>query len=344
MEISALLIAGLVVALLAVFTVLRAVRIVPQARARNVERLGRYSRTLQPGLNFVNPYIDRVYPAIDLRETVVSFQPQPVITEDNLVVEIDTVLYFQVTDPRAAAYEIASYLQAVEQLTVTTLRNVVGSMDLEKTLTSRDTINSQLRGVLDEATGKWGIRVNRVEIKAIDPPKTIKDAMEQQMRAERAKRAAILNAEGQRQSQILTAEGDKQAAVLRAEGNRTAEILKAEGEARAIDQVFQAVHRNDPDPKLLAYQYLQTLPQLAQGPGNTFFVIPSEVTSALSGISRAFTESLPKSAAARESAPADELTEQAADDAARAAEAAAEAVADAAEAGGIRTVTPNRIT
>jgi regulator of protease activity HflC (stomatin/prohibitin superfamily) len=344
MEISALLVAGLVVALLAVFTVLRAVRIVPQARARNVERLGRYSRTLQPGLNFVIPYIDRVYPAIDLRETVVSFQPQPVITEDNLVVEIDTVLYFQVTDPRAAAYEIASYLQAVEQLTVTTLRNVVGSMDLEKTLTSRDTINSQLRGVLDEATGKWGIRVNRVEIKAIDPPKTIKDAMEQQMRAERAKRAAILNAEGQRQSQILTAEGDKQAAVLRAEGNRTAEILKAEGEARAIDQVFQAVHRNDPDPKLLAYQYLQTLPQLAQGPGNTFFVIPSEVTSALSGISRAFTESLPKSAAAREPAPADELTEQAADDAARAAEAAAEAVADAAEAGGIRTVTPNRIT
>jgi regulator of protease activity HflC (stomatin/prohibitin superfamily) len=344
MEISALLIAGLVVALLAVFTVLRAVRIVPQARARNVERLGRYSRTLQPGLNFVIPYIDRVYPAIDLRETVVSFQPQPVITEDNLVVEIDTVLYFQVTDPRAAAYEIASYLQAVEQLTVTTLRNVVGSMDLEKTLTSRDTINSQLRGVLDEATGKWGIRVNRVEIKAIDPPKTIKDAMEQQMRAERAKRAAILNAEGQRQSQILTAEGDKQAAVLRAEGNRTAEILKAEGEARAIDQVFQAVHRNDPDPKLLAYQYLQTLPKLAGGPNNTFFVIPSEVTSALSGISRAFTESLPKSAAARESAPADELTEQAADDAARAAEAAAEAVADAAEAGGIRTVTPNRIT
>jgi regulator of protease activity HflC (stomatin/prohibitin superfamily) len=342
MEISALLIAGLVVALFAVFTVLRAIRIVPQARARNVERLGRYSRTLRPGLNFVIPYIDRVYPAIDLRETVVSFQPQPVITEDNLVVEIDTVLYFQVTDPRAAAYEIASYMQAVEQLTVTTLRNVVGSMDLEKTLTSRDTINSQLRGVLDEATGKWGIRVNRVEIKAIDPPKTIKDAMEQQMRAERAKRAAILNAEGQRQSQILTAEGDKQAAVLRAEGNRTAEILKAEGEARAIDQVFQAVHRNDPDPKLLAYQYLQTLPQLAQGPGNTFFVIPSEVTSALSGISKAFTESLPKSAATRDLSPADELTEQAADDAARAAEAAAEAVADAAEAGGIRQVTPNR--
>jgi regulator of protease activity HflC (stomatin/prohibitin superfamily) len=332
MEISALLIVGVLVALLVVIAVLRAVRIVPQARARNVERLGRYHRTLQPGLNFVIPFIDRVYTAIDLREQVVSFQPQPVITEDNLVVEIDTVLYFQVTDPRAAAYEIASYLQAVEQLTVTTLRNVVGSMDLEKTLTSRDTINSQLRGVLDEATGKWGIRVNRVEIKAIDPPRTIKDAMEKQMRAERDKRAAILSAEGQRQSQILTAEGDKQGAVLRAEGNRTARILKAEGEAKAIDEVFQAVHRNDPDPKLLAYQYLQTLPQLAQGPGNTFFVIPSEVTAALGSVSRAFTEALPKSAATRSAPELDELSTKAADDAALAAEAAAEAVADAADA------------
>ncbi|MFI9457033.1 SPFH domain-containing protein [Amycolatopsis sp. NPDC052450] len=312
---------------------LKAVRIVPQARARNVERLGRYNRTLQPGLSFVIPYIDRVYPAIDLREQVVSFQPQPVITEDNLVVEIDTVLYFQVTDPRAAAYEIASFLQAVEQLTVTTLRNVVGSMDLESTLTSRDTINSQLRGVLDEATGKWGLRVNRVEIKAIDPPSTIKEAMEKQMRAERDKRAAILSAEGQRQSQILTAEGDKQASVLRAEGNRAAEILKAEGQSRAIDQVFQAVHRNDPDPKLLAYQYLQMLPQLAQGPGNTFWVIPSEVTSALKSVSTAFTEALPKSAATRETTPVDTVAEEATEDAARAAEAAAQAVADAAEPG-----------
>jgi regulator of protease activity HflC (stomatin/prohibitin superfamily) len=331
MEISALLIAVVLVVLVVVFAVLRAVRIVPQARARNVERLGRYHRTLQPGLNFVIPFVDRVYTAIDLREQVVSFQPQPVITEDNLVVEIDTVLYFQVTDPRAAAYEIASYLQAVEQLTVTTLRNVVGSMDLERTLTSRDTINSQLRGVLDEATGKWGIRVNRVEIKAIDPPRTIKDAMEKQMRAERDKRAAILSAEGQRQSQILTAEGDKQGAVLRAEGNRTARILKAEGEAKAIDEVFQAVHRNDPDPKLLAYQYLQTLPQLAQGPGNTFFVIPSEVTAALSSVSRAFAESLPRSPATRDPSETDELSSKAAADAARAAEAAAEAVADAAD-------------
>ncbi|WP_343938199.1 SPFH domain-containing protein, partial [Pseudonocardia zijingensis] len=318
----ALLIVGVLVALIAVITVMRTVRIVPQARARNVERLGRYHRTLQPGLNFVIPYIDRVHPMIDLREQVVSFRPQPVITEDNLVVEIDTVLYFQVTDPRAAAYEIASYLQAVEQLTVTTLRNVVGSMDLEVTLTSRDRINSLLRGVLDEATGKWGLRVNRVEIKAIDPPKTIKDAMEKQMRAERDKRAAILAAEGQRQSQILTAQGDKQGAILRAEGERAAAILKAEGQSRAIDEVFQAVHRNDPDPKLLAYQYLQVLPQLAQGDGNTFWVIPSEVTSALQGVSKAFTESVPRSPATRERASSsEEVAALAAEDAAEAEEA-----------------------
>jgi regulator of protease activity HflC (stomatin/prohibitin superfamily) len=338
-EISAAVIAGLVIAILAVVIVFRTVRIVPQARARNIERLGRYHRTLRPGLNFVIPFIDRVYPAIDLREQVVSFRPQPVITADNLVVEIDTVLYFQVTEPRAAAYEIASYLQAVEQLTVTTLRNVVGSMDLERTLTSRDTINSQLRGVLDGATGKWGLRVNRVEIKAIDPPATIKDAMEKQMRAERAKRAAILEAEGRRQSQILTAEGDKQARVLRSEGNRTAQIFEAEGRSRAIDQLFQAVHRNDPDPKLLAYEYLQTLPKLAEGTGNSFFVIPSEVTTALQGVSRAFAQPLPPSTATRCSSESD-LDKRATDDAARAASAAADAVATAAQADGADSIPP----
>ncbi|TKK85102.1 SPFH/Band 7/PHB domain protein [Herbidospora galbida] len=326
----ALLVILILVAMFAVVTVFRTVRIVPQARAANVERLGRYSRTLDPGLNFVIPYIDRVRPLIDLREQVVSFKPQPVITEDNLVVDIDTVLYFQVTDPRAAAYEIANFIQGVEQLTVTTLRNVVGGMDLEKTLTSRDTINSQLRGVLDEATGKWGIRVNRVEIKAIDPPKTIKEAMEKQMRAERDKRAAILTAEGLRQSQILTAEGEKQSAILRAEGERTSQILKAEGQSQAIDEVFQAVHRNDPDPKLLAYQYLQMLPQLASGPGNTFWVIPSEVTSALQGVSKAFTEALPQSAATREQPERDRPagSEAVREAEAAAAEAKAEAEAD----------------
>jgi regulator of protease activity HflC (stomatin/prohibitin superfamily) len=284
------LIAVAIVALLAALVVVRAVRIVPQARARNVERLGRYQKTLEPGLHFIIPFVDRVRPQIDLREQVVSFQPQPVITEDNLVVSIDTVLYFHVTDPRAAAYEISNFIQAAEQLTVTTLRNVIGGMDLEETLTSREKINSELRGVLDEATGKWGIRVNRVEIKAIDPPAPIKQAMEKQMRADRDKRAAILTAEGVRQSQILTAEGEKQSSILRAEGERQSAILKAEGQAQAIGTVFKAVHDSDPDPKLLAYQYLQTLPQLAQSPGNTMWVIPSEVTSALRSISRAFGE------------------------------------------------------
>jgi regulator of protease activity HflC (stomatin/prohibitin superfamily) len=277
-----------VVALLVVITVIRSVRIVPQARARNVERLGRYRKTLEPGLNFVIPMIDRVKPMIDLREQVVSFAGAPVITEDNLVVLIDTVLFFQVTDPRAADYEIVNYIQAIEQITATMLRSVIGSMDLEQTLTSRDKINALLRGVLDDASGKWGIRVTRVEIKAIDPPKSVKDAMEKQMRAEREKRAAVLTAEGVRQAKILTAEGEKQSAILTAEGVRQAKILTAEGEAQAIGTVFQAVHDNDPDPKLLAYQYLQTLPQLAQGAGNTFWVIPSEVTSALRSVASAF--------------------------------------------------------
>jgi regulator of protease activity HflC (stomatin/prohibitin superfamily) len=277
-----------VIALIVLLTVVRSVRIIPQARARNVERFGRYRKTLEPGLNFIVPFVDRVKPQIDLREQVVSFNGQSVITEDNLVVQIDTVLFFQVTDPRAADYEIVDYIGAIEQLTATMLRSVIGSMDLEQTLTSRDKINTLLRGVLDDASGKWGIRVTRVEIKAIDPPKSVKDAMEKQMRAEREKRAAILTAEGVRQSKILTAEGDKQSEILRAEGDRQGAILRAEGEAAAISQVFQAIHDNDPDPKLLAYQYLQTLPQIANGPGNTFWVIPGEVTTALKAVTSAF--------------------------------------------------------
>jgi regulator of protease activity HflC (stomatin/prohibitin superfamily) len=277
-----------VVAIFVVLTVLRSVRIVPQARARNVERFGRYRKTLEPGMNFIIPFIDRVKKEIDLREQVVSFNGAPVITEDNLVVLIDTVLFFQVTDPRAADYEIVNYIQAIEQLTATMLRSVIGSMDLEQSLTSRDKINNMLRGVLDDASGKWGIRVTRVEIKAIDPPKSVKDAMEKQMRAEREKRAAILTAEGARQSKILTAEGEKQSAILMAEGAKQSAILRAEGQAQAIAAVFQAVHDNDPDPKLLAYQYLQTLPLLAQGAGNTFWVIPSEVTTALRSVASAF--------------------------------------------------------
>ncbi|MBO2464224.1 SPFH domain-containing protein [Actinomadura violacea] len=284
----ALLIAAAAVLAVVATAVLRSVWIVPQARARNVERLGRYHRTLEPGISFVVPFVDRVKSLIDLREQVVSFKAQPVITEDNVVVHIDTVLFFQVTDPRAADYEIVNYIKAIEQLTATTLRNVIGTLDLEATLTSRDRINTALRGVLDDASGKWGIRVTRVEIKAIEPPASIKDAMEKQMRAEREKRAAILTAEGARAAKILTAEGDKQSAILKAEGGRQAAILEAEGQSAAIRQVFTAVHDADPDPKLLAYQYLQTLPKLAEGQGSTFWVIPSEVTSALQAITQAF--------------------------------------------------------
>src|SRR5947199_4783257 len=279
------LIVVLAVALFVLVVLARTIRIVPQARAGVVERLGRYSRTLTPGLTIVVPFVDRIRDMIDLREQVVSFEPQPVITEDNLVVSIDTVIYFTVTDARAATYEIANYIQAIEQLTVTTLRNVIGGMALEKTLTSRDEINNQLRGVLDEATGKWGIRVNRVELKSIDPPVTVKDTMEKQMRADREKRAAILTAEGVKQSQILTAEGEKQSAILRAEGQRESQILQAEGQAKAIDTVFKAIHEGNPDPKLLAYQYLQMLPQIAQGDANKMWIIPSELTQALGQLS-----------------------------------------------------------
>jgi regulator of protease activity HflC (stomatin/prohibitin superfamily) len=280
---------------LVVITVARAIRIVPQARAGIVERFGKYRATLNAGLNVVIPFVDNLRYIIDLREQVVSFPPQPVITEDNLVVSIDTVIYFQVTDPVAATYEIANYIQAVEQLTMTTLRNIVGGMDLEETLTSREDINSGLRGVLDEATGKWGIRVNRVEIKGIDPPATITDSMEKQMRADRDKRAAILTAEGARQSAILTAEGNKQAAILNAEGEKqavilTAEaakesaILRAQGEGQAIMTVFESIHRGDPDQPLLAYQYLQMLPKIAEGQSNTLWIVPSEIGKALEGL------------------------------------------------------------
>jgi regulator of protease activity HflC (stomatin/prohibitin superfamily) len=280
----------IVVAAVVLITLSRGIRIVPQAKAGIVERLGRYSRTLDAGLALIVPYVDRVKPLIDLREQVVSFPPQPVITEDNLTVNIDTVIYYQVTDPKSATYEINNFISGIEQLTVTTLRNVAGGMTLEDTLTSRDTINAELRTVLDEATGKWGIRVNRVELKAVDPPPSIQEAMEKQMRAERDRRAAILTAEGVKQSQILTAEGEKQSSILRAEGQRQSQILSAEGQSKAIETVFAAIHAGDADPKLLAYQYLQMLPQIAQGQSNKIWIIPSEFTQALGTIS----EALPK--------------------------------------------------
>ncbi|WP_229073592.1 SPFH domain-containing protein [Actinoplanes sp. DH11] len=279
-----LLVLVIAIAVLAVTTLVKSVRIVPQQRMDVVERLGKYKRTLSPGLNLLVPFVDAVRTKVDMREQVVSFPPQPVITSDNLVVSIDTVLYFKVVDPVRATYEISNFLQAIEQLTVTTLRNVIGSLDLERALTSRDQINKHLSSVLDETTGRWGIKVTRVEIKAIEPPPSIRDSMEKQMRAERERRATILNAEGHKQAAILTAEGEKQSQVLRADGDRQARILQAEGQAKAIRTVFDAIHTANPSQKVLAYQYLQALPQIANGTANKVWIVPTELTKALEGL------------------------------------------------------------
>ncbi|NMH92186.1 SPFH/Band 7/PHB domain protein [Pseudonocardia bannensis] len=305
---TVLLVVVVLIVLLVVVSVVKSVQIIPQATAAVIERLGRYKTTQPPGLTFLVPFIDKIRERIDLREQVVSFPPQPVITQDNLTVNIDTVVYYQVTDPKAAVYEISDYITGVEQITTTTLRNVVGGMSLEGTLTSRDQINTVLRGELDEATGRWGIRVARVEIKAIDPPPSIQESMERQMKADREKRAMILTAEGQReaairsaegqkQSQILTAEGAKQAAILdaeadrqsrilRAQGDRAARYLQAQGQAKAIEKVFAAIKAGKPTPELLAYQYLQTLPQMAQGDANKVWLVPSDFGKALEGFTR----------------------------------------------------------
>ncbi len=301
----AALIVLVVVALFVLLILARTIKIIPQARAGVVERLGRYSRTLTPGLSIVVPFVDRIRETIDLREQVISFAPQPVITEDNLVVSIDTVIYFQVTEAKAATYEIQNYIQAIDLLTVTALRNLVGGMTLEEALTSRDAINDQLRGILDDATGKWGIRVHRVELKAIDPPVSIKETMEKQMRADREKRAAILQAEGVKQSAILEAEGAKQSAILKAEGDSQAQVLRSEGQAKAIETVFRAIHEGNADPKLLAYQYLQVLPQIAQGDANKMWIIPSEFSGALSRLSEALSSPLSPDTSKAPSPPAD---------------------------------------
>ncbi|WP_433299341.1 SPFH domain-containing protein [Pseudonocardia sp. CA-142604] len=303
-----LLIVVVLVVLLVVISLVKAIQIIPQATAAVIERLGRFKGTADPGLVFLVPFIDKVRERIDLREQVVSFPPRSVITQDNLTVDIDTVVYYQVVDPKSAVYEINDYIVGVEQITTTTLRNIVGGMSLEDALTSRDVINTALRGELDEATGRWGIRVARVEIKAIDPPASIQESMERQMKAEREKRATILTAEGQRESairsaegqkqaQILTAEGAKQAAILnaeaerqsrilRAQGDRAARYLEAQGEAKAIEKVFAAIKAGKPTPELLAYQYLQTLPQMAEGDANKVWIVPSDFGKALEGFTR----------------------------------------------------------
>jgi regulator of protease activity HflC (stomatin/prohibitin superfamily) len=294
---------GVVLAIVVLIAIARTVRIVSQATAGIVERLGRYHRTLDPGLHFLFPFVDQLRTTVDLREQVVAFPPQPVITQDNVTISIDTVFYFTVTDPFRATYEVASLLTAVEQLTVTTLRNVIGSLSLEETLTSRDKINADLRIVLDEATERWGIRVNRIELKSIDPPGSIQEAMEKQMRAERDRRAVILNAEGIKQSQILTAEGEKQAAILTAEGEREAAILRAQGEAEATRQVFKAIHDGDPSPDLLTYQYIQNLPQVANGQGMTLLLVPSDAIGSMGAIT-ALGSALEKAKDAGASGPA----------------------------------------
>ena len=293
---------GVLFALIVVTLLLwRTIVIVNQASTAIVERLGRYQRTLAPGLSILVPFVDRIRERVDMREQVASFPPQPVITEDNLVVSIDTVVYFQVTDPKAATYEISSYILGIEQLTVTTLRNVIGSMDLEETLTSRDAINGQLRGVLDEATGKWGIRVNRVELKAIDPPPSVQESMEKQLKAERERRAAILTAEGEKQSAILTAEGAKQSAILTAQGEAEAEVLRAdadaraeviraEGEAKAVEKIYAALHEANPTSAALAHRYLDTLPEIANGDASKVWVVPSELTAVVNGLKEGFSK------------------------------------------------------
>jgi regulator of protease activity HflC (stomatin/prohibitin superfamily) len=356
------LVVAIVLVILVAVVVFKSIALVPQAEAAVIERLGRYSRTVSGQLTFLVPFADRVRAKVDLRERVVSFPPQPVITEDNLTVQIDSVVYFQVTSPQAAVYEISNYIAAVEQLTITTLRNVVGGMTLEQTLTSRDQINSQLRGVLDEATGRWGLRVSRVELKAIDPPPSIQESMEKQMKADREKRAIILTAEGNReaqiktaegakQAQILSAEGSKQSAILSAEGERQSRILRAQGEraaaylqaqgqAKAIEKVFAAIKSGKPTPELLAYQYMQTLPQVAKGDANKVWMVPSDFGKALEGFARNFGtqgedgvfryEPSPDGADGTPSDDADEVadwfdvsTDPAAERAVRAAEAAA---------------------
>ena len=297
MDVTSLIVA-LVIALAVIFFIANAVRVIRQQRVGLVERLGKFNRTLEPGPHLVVPLLDKVRYNIDMRENVVPFPPQGVITEDNLMVNIDSVIFFQIIDPVRAAYEAQNYVQAIEQLTMTTLRNIIGGLDLEQALTSREQINQQLRVVLDEATGKWGIKVNRVELRAIEPPATIRDAMEKGARAERDKRAAILIAEGQRQSQILSASGEKESAILRAQGDREAAVLRAqadrqaqmlhaEGESQAITTVFNAIHAGQPDQALLAYQYLQMLPTIARGDANKVWIVPSELNDALKGLGSA---------------------------------------------------------
>lgn len=301
---------ALVVILLFVITVLvKSIALIPQGEAAVIERLGRYTRTVSGGITLLVPFIDRVRAKVDTRERVVSFPPQAVITQDNLTVAIDTVVTFQINDPARAIYGVDNYIVGVEQISTATLRDVVGGMTLEETLTSREVINRRLRGELDAATTKWGLRISRVELKAIDPPPSIQQSMEKQMKADREKRATILAAEGQREADIKTAEGEKQAKILaaegekhaailqaeaerqamilRAEGERAAKFLKAQGEARSIQKVNAAIKSAQLTPEVLAYQYLEKLPEMAKGSANKVWMVPSQFGDSLEQFARA---------------------------------------------------------
>lgn len=294
---------------LAIVFVKMAVVIIPQSETRIIERLGKYYATLKPGVNLIIPFIDRAKvvvtqqrghyfysSTIDLREQVYDFDKQNVITKDNIQMQINALLYFQIVDPFKTVYEINNLPNAIEKLTQTTLRNIIGEMELDQTLTSRDTINTKLRGVLDDATNKWGIKVNRVELQDITPPSSVLQAMEKQMQAERNKRAAILTSEGDKQSQILQSEGDKaatinraeadkQQAILRAEGEATARIRKAEAEAIAIAKITEAVGKStNPANYLLAQKYIQMLNEVAQGDKTKTVFLPYEATNLMGSI------------------------------------------------------------
>ena len=295
-----------------VLIIMMSIKLVPQGTAAVIERLGRYTKTVEGGITFLIPFVDRVRSRVDTRERVVSFPPQAVITQDNLTVAIDTVVTFQINDPMHSIYGVDNYLTGVEQTTTATLRDVVGGMTLEETLTSREVINRRLRGELDNATTKWGLRISRVELKAIDPPPSIQQSMEKQMKADREKRAMILTAEGQREADIKTAEGEKQARILaaegekhaailqaeaerqaeilRAEGQRAARYLRAQGEARSIRKVNAAIKTSQVTPDVLAFQYLQKLPEMAEGSANKMWLIPSQFGDALESFTKQFSD------------------------------------------------------
>ena len=267
------LIVLLVLFVLAIVVLGFSVRIVKQSTARVVERLGKYHRTLTTGVYLILPFFDRCGPEISLKEKVADFPPQPIITKDNVTMQIDTVVYYQITDPKMYSYGVERPVSAIENLTATTLRNIVGELELDETLTSRDTVNSKMRAILDEATDPWGIKINRVELKNIDPPVAIREAMEKQMRAERERREAILLAEGEKKSNILIAEGEKEATILRAEAKKASLIAEAEGKAEAIKKIIEA----QPDKAYLTLESLQALKAVADG-NSTKLIIPSEIT------------------------------------------------------------------